>query len=294
MSVSDLHAHLSTGTTHVCHCWVIVRSDQVTMGFTDHDRPITFDGITFAPESGLSAQALASTTGLSVNNTEAIGVLQSNAISEADIAAGRYDGAAVTTWMVRWDNPSARQIRFTGTIGEITRAQGGFQAELRGLSDALNQPQGRSFLTSCSALLGDSRCGFDLGQTGFRQDVQIGEQFDAQVFHVPNIGTQNARWFETGVFEVETGEAAGLRGVIKFDVVEGDMRIITLWQPIGASIVQGDEVRLIAGCDRRAETCREKFANFINFQGFPDIPGDDWLVSVPRSNGENNGGSLIR
>ncbi len=43
-----------------------------------------------------------------------------------------------------------------------------------------------------------------------------------------------------------------------------------------------DLLRLEAGCDKRAVTCRYKFDNFVNFQGFPHIPGDDWLVAGPR------------
>jgi len=35
-----------------------------------------------------------------------------------------------------------------------------------------------------------------------------------------------------------------------------------------------------------------KFNNLINFQGFPGIPGEDWLMSVPRTGGVNDGGSL--
>jgi uncharacterized phage protein (TIGR02218 family) len=40
---------------------------------------------------------------------------------------------------------------------------------------------------------------------------------------------------------------------------------------------------LEAGCDKRAETCRLKFANFLNFRGFPHVPGEDWLASYPTS-----------
>ena len=58
--------------------------------------------------------------------------------------------------------------------------------------------------------------------------------------------------------------------------------------------VTGDAVRLVAGCDRCAKTCREKFENFINFRGFPHIPGEDWLMSYPTSSGVNDGGSLKR
>ena len=75
MSVAELYAHLATGQTHVAQCWSIRRRDGVVYGFTDHDRMLAFDGIDFVADSGMSAKALSSTTGLSVNNTEALGLL---------------------------------------------------------------------------------------------------------------------------------------------------------------------------------------------------------------------------
>lgn len=44
-------------------------------------------------------------------------------------------------------------------------------------------------------------------------------------------------------------------------------------------------------CDKRWTTCVGRFANGINYQGFPDIPGDDFLTAVPVEGGRNNGGS---
>ena len=103
----------------------------------------------------------------------------------------------------------------------------------------------------------------------------------------------NEGWFVGGHLEILTGAGSGLTGSIKLDEGAGQRRLM-LWAPIEAKIDAGDRIRLTAGCDKRAKTCRKKFSNFINFQGFPDIPGDDWLVSVPRSGRLHNGGSLIR
>jgi hypothetical protein len=44
-------------------------------------------------------------------------------------------------------------------------------------------------------------------------------------------------------------------------------------------------------CDKRWATCVDSFANGINFQGFPDIPGDDFLTAAPIEGGRNDGGS---
>ncbi|MCB1396167.1 MAG: phage BR0599 family protein, partial [Rhodobacteraceae bacterium] len=54
----------------------------------------------------------------------------------------------------------------------------------------------------------------------------------------------------------------------------------------------GDTIRLTAGCDKRFETCRIKFANTLNFRGFPHVPREDWLMATPRLGDANSGGSL--
>jgi len=46
-----------------------------------------------------------------------------------------------------------------------------------------------------------------------------------------------------------------------------------------------------AVCDKRWATCVGTFANGANFQGFPDIPGDDFLTAVPVEGGRHDGGS---
>ncbi len=44
-------------------------------------------------------------------------------------------------------------------------------------------------------------------------------------------------------------------------------------------------------CDKRWETCVGVFGNGVNFQGFPDIPGDDFLAAYPATGGRHDGGS---
>ncbi len=293
MSVEALFEHLKTGETRVCQCWAITRTDGTTYGFTDHDNPLTFEGITFLADSGMSAKAFAASTGLSVNNTESVGLLQSDVINEADIVAGRYDGATIKTWLVQWDAVQNRQVRFAGTIGEITRKAGQFEAELRGLTDALNQPLGRSYLRSCSAVLGDAGCQFDLNDPAYRVITDVIEVEENRTFVIAASAFVD-RWFEQGKLEVVSGDAKGLTGAIKHDQKEGNRHRVTLWHPLRADVQVGDTLRLDAGCDKRAETCRVKFDNFVNFQGFPDMPGEDWLMSVPRSSDDSDGGSLVR
>ena len=56
--MSGLEAHLQGGVTTLCRAWALSRADGLVRGFTDHDRPLAFEGIAFRPETGMSASAL--------------------------------------------------------------------------------------------------------------------------------------------------------------------------------------------------------------------------------------------
>ncbi len=293
MGVSaEFQAHLGSGITNVCRCWAVVRSDGVSYGFTDHDRSLAFEGVDFKADSGLAAKALQQTSGLAVDNSEALGAISDAAITEEDISAGRFDGAEVRAWLVNWADLDQRVLQFRGTIGELRRSGGAFQAELRGLTEALNQPQGRVYQKPCTAVLGDKDCRFAFDVPGYVAEMAVEDVEEARIFRFAEISGFDARWFEYGRFVVLSGEAVGLVGAIKNDLQTEDGRVIELWEGFRAKIATGDLVRIEAGCDKRSNTCRLKFDNFLNYRGFPDIPGEDWLMSYPTSGGVNNGGSL--
>ena len=290
----EFAAHLKSGLTTLCWCWKVTRRDGKILGFTDHDQNLRIQDTEYRADTGLTAQTLSQGTGLAVDNTEAIGALNSSAISEADILAGRFDGARAEAWLVNWENVDQRTKLFQGWLGEIVRRDGEFHAELRGLSEALNQPQGRIYQKPCSAVLGDNFCQFDLNTQGyyFETEAQIIEE--KRIFRFSSLIDFTDRWFENGRLNVLSGHAAGLSGLIKNDQLTNDDRTLELWDSIRANILPGDTVRIEAGCDKRAATCKLKFNNFLNFGGFPDIPGEDWLISYPTRSGQNSSGSLRR
>ena len=298
MSTGDraaLHTHLTTGTTTVCRCWAVTRRDGRRLGFTDHDRDLTFAGFAFRAATGMTASALQQATGLAGDNSEAAGALSDAAVTEADLLAGLYDGASVDIWRVNWNRVGERELLFRGSLGEIRRGEGAFHAELRGLAESLNQPAGLVYQKACSAVLGDRRCRFDLGRPGFAATVTLTQSRDDRTFDMTELGEFPEGWFEKGTLRVETGAAAGLAAVIKSDRARtGGLRRIELWQALRRDVVPGDRVRLEAGCDKRATTCRDKFENFRNFRGFPHIPGDDWLTSYPAGSTPDDGGSMNR
>ncbi len=286
-----LEAHLQSGLTTVCRCWAITRKDGQVFGFTDHDMELRFDGLTFRASTGLTAAAIEQATGLSIDNSEAMGALSNASVREDDIEAGRFDGAEVRAWLVNWAAPEQRVPQFRGSIGELRRAGGAFHAELRGLTDLLNRPLGRIYQKPCTAVLGDSACRFAVSQPGYQVEAEVSGFDGGTSLRLLGGTSSDEAWFERGRLDVISGSANGLWGSIKQDRRTEDGREITLWASIGGGLAVGDRVRLTAGCDKRMETCRLKFNNFMNFQGFPDLPGEDWVMAVPKKGNANTGGS---
>ncbi|SCY58450.1 DUF2163 domain-containing protein [Paracoccus tibetensis] len=266
--------------TGIARAWSIRRGDGLTLGFTDHDRVLRFGGIVFRPDRGLTARAIVQATGLSVDNSEAAGALSADAISERDILAGRWDGATLRMWEVEWANVARRRLVFRGTIGEVTRSAGAFRAELRGLSEPLNAPQGRIYHPRCTAELGDGLCKVALDTPTLSTEVAVQGLGEGRVFSFTGFPAYGANWFESGQLVVLDGDAEGLRGTIKNDTARpGGRREIELWAGLPILPQPGDRVRLLAGCDKSASTCRLKFQNLLNFRGFPHLPSEDWLLA---------------
>ncbi len=282
---------LAAGDTTTCRAWGLERRDGLRLGFTDHDRDLAFEGWVFRADTGLSAGALMQTTGLAIDNVEAVGALSDESLREADIAAGRYDGAAVTCWLVDWSEVGRRMVLFRGTLGEVTRGAGGFRADLRGLAEELNQPRGRVYQRLCPAVLGGPDCGVDLGDAANSAEVAVEAVDGHRRFRFSSLDTFEEGWFARGRLRVLSGAAAGLVGQIRSDRFGGGVRILDLWQELRAEVVAGDAVRVEAGCDKSLATCRDKFDNVLNFRGFPYIPGDDWITAYPQRTGANDGGS---
>ena len=289
----EFQALLDGGATTICRCWRLVRADGVSFGFTDHDRDLEFGGQVYLAGSGMDASALESSTGLSVDNGQAVGALSAVGLQDADILAGKFDRAEVVQWLVNWDDVAVREMVFRGTLGEIRRGATAFEVELRSLAEGLNRPLGRGYVPSCDAVLGDARCGVDLSIAGRVEAVSVLSVVNARRVQVDAVVAADAGWFANGHMRWVSGGNAGVVSIVKVDAAGVDFRDVELWEELRAPVEVGDLVELVVGCDKRHGTCGTKFGNLLNFRGFPTIPGEDWVTDFPRSDGVNNGGSLF-
>lgn len=290
-----LALHLEEGTTTLCRCWRLTRRDGTVFGFTDHDRDLVVDGHVFRAGSGLEAHEATTELGFAVGGGEVAGALTSEAITEADIAAGLYDDAQVEALLVNWADASQWVLRESASVGEIRRQDEAFVAELRGPMHRLDEDRGLRYRATCAADLGDVRCGVDLDDPAYRGDAEVSATDGRGSFSSPGLGAYAAGWFTAGRLVWLTGANANIAAEVKAHARLDTLATIDLWQVAPRPIAIGDTFRVTAGCDKRFATCRDRFANGIRFRGFPHMPGNDFVLAVAAAGDPVlDGGSLFR
>ena len=287
--------HLDGGVTTLARCWKLTRRDGATFGFTDHDRDIAFAGTTFEARTGLEAAEASAELGFAVGGGEVSGALVSAGIREDDLAAGLYDDARVETWLVNWAEPEQRLMLDAGFIGEIRRADGAFVAEVRGPMHRLDEERGRLYRATCSADLGDAKCRVDLSATAFSATATVTRTDGALGLSTAGLGAYADGWFTAGKLTWASGANAGLAVEIKAHRAMGATAELDLWQRAPKPIAIGDAFAVTAGCDKAFATCRDRFANVLNFRGFPHMPGNDFVLRIAGAGrAAFDGGSLFR
>jgi uncharacterized phage protein (TIGR02218 family) len=291
---SELQTRLSSGVTTLCNCWRITRRDGTVLGFTDHDEDVLLDELICGAGTGLMGSEAVAQLGLAVAGAEISGALAADSLSEADLAAGRYDAATVELFLVDWSEPSLSVLMSKGVIGEVRREGQAFTAETRGLADRLNQVSGRLYTAACSADLGDARCTIDLTEPAFAGSGSIAALNGTSSFFVTGLDAFADAWFTAGKLAFTSGANAGLAMEIKNHRVTGADVAIELWQAMPEALAAGDAFTVTAGCDKRLATCRDRFNNAVNFRGFPHIPGNDFVTRYAVSGEPGNDGKSLQ
>ncbi len=209
-----LQAHLAQADTTLVNCWKLKRRDGTVFGATEHDRDLSVDvgdgdgSVVYKAATGYSRSNVQFTHDFKVDNHEITGVLDSLALTEADIRAGRYDGAEVLQFLVNWTDLSMGIIRISRSeVGEIKANGAGFTATLRGLTDRYSQEIVDPITPGCPVDFGDVRCGVRLDPPAWQASTAytVRPARDAKLGSVVKPSVYNDRHFictEAGTSDV--------------------------------------------------------------------------------------------
>lgn len=285
--------HLARTATTTCHAWRLTRADGLVLGFTEHDHDLEFGGTVFSAATGFRASDVESGLGLEADAATVAGAFSDAAISTDDLALGRYDGARVETFLVNWQSPDDHVLLSTRELGEVRSAGPAFAVELRSLAAKLDQPRGRLYGSRCDADLGDGRCGKDISAPPYRLSGAIVAVTDEMTLIASGLGDRPGGWFGNGRVRFLSGLLEGLSIDISAHAVEAGGARLDLWSPMARLPSAGDQIEVTAGCDKSFETCRAKFDNVLNFQGFPFLPGSDFAYGYADADTVHDGRPIV-
>lgn len=270
-AVVPIPAWLTGDIVPLAWCWRVERSDGLMLGFTTHDARLTLAGEHYSPAPGIRPSAIHQAMGLEGDSVDIAGALSADTISSADLRNGRWNNAAMMLFAVNWEAPDTDPIVITrGQLGSVVQQGDRFSAELSGRDPMLDEPLIPETSSACRATLGDGRCRVALAGRVHRAVVTAVDGRNLTLDHSFADGVLSfgrLRWL--------SGERRGLSAVIASQ--KGTQLRLTTSVPVAP----GTSVEVTEGCDKRAATCRTRFANIANFRGEPHLPGMDLLTRYP-------------
>lgn len=291
-----LQAHYDSGSTALAFALLLQRPDGETFGFTSCSKPLVLDvtpwdalpwrlagrtAFEFNAEQGLAISQIVSTAGFEVDNGEITTLDDGTFFDRNDILSGRWDGALWRIFRYRWDldTPTIAndvETLHQGKVGEFKLGETTIKMELRSLKQGLQQPVGIVSQPTCRARFGSQGLGqCNVDPTPFTHDLEVTAVTDKRIFTASG-AAQPEDYFGGGVLTWSTGLNAG----ISAQVSTFDAGVFTFVLPMVFDVAPGDTFTAVAGCrKRRDEDCLDKYNNVVNFQGEPDRPTRDFVVS---------------
>ena len=190
-------------------------------------------------------------------NTELVGVICPDTVSQRDIQLGVFDDAKLDQFVVDWRR-GKRYLHRVWYIDEVLQDGRLWRAQLSTMSRFLQQKMGNGYYFTCPAILGDARCKkvvtLSSGTVTSVADPQI--TFGSGVVAGTNL-------FALGSVTWTSGSNKGRRHRV-YSFLSGSF---VLAEPTRFAIKVGDTFTARPGCDGRATTCRNTHANLENFRG---------------------------
>lgn len=298
----DFWAKWSSVTPRMCTCLLITPKAEfggssAAKGFTSNTRDMELPGhedITFMSTPGLSPSAVEMALD-EPPNLEVMGIYQAGVITQAEIAAGKWDFAAVELFCVCWDNPDLGEfVQVTGNLGKFADRQTYFNTEIRGLIARLVNDTHEETSQLCRApkFRDPVKCKHTAATVDIEGDTYNIEHEDVELVGVPTssdslitIDTSTftgnvppAGFFRNGEITGMTGPNAGVSREIAYNEAEsGGQMDLQLKRPFPFGMT--GTFMLTAGCDKTEEMC-VLYENVLNRRAEDHIPGIETITRV--------------
>ncbi|MGL4881268.1 MAG: DUF2163 domain-containing protein [Waterburya sp.] len=249
----------------------------VPLGFTDHDKPITYQGVTYVPYYGGSASDYSYGSSGEAASNEIEFAIAVSGIREIDLISGLYQGAEVITYYYDWGNQAVVFEDPPGYFGKVTLNDSRhgaykFKIELKSALALMDQKESVIIGSFCTKEFGSSDCGVNLLSRGLVDTTTITAITDNKKIVINS--TRGDNYY--GQVEFMKSGIVYSVGVASY---KSSTKTLELWTSISASgLAVGDTIKAIARCDRTSTDCKKFQGHLLNFGGYENIPAESSLT----------------
>ncbi|MDC5462478.1 DUF2163 domain-containing protein [Acinetobacter baumannii] len=257
--------------------YTITTIQGIEYRFTNYDFDLTVGGKVFSSLGPIiSREGISLSLGIEVDNLSiTIGTNESTKFGEVPVTQafhnGVLDGARFKLERIFMDaqtptdTSAGTLVLFEGRIVEPEFDRYEIKASVVSDVDGLKLQMPRNlYQPGCLNTLFDSACG--LRSADFAVNTTIGAN------STPNRIlcdlSQPQGWFTQGVVEFLEGVNIGIKRTVRLH--ETGALLLTL--PLLEMPAIGEAIRVYPGCDKRLETCTNRFNNRARFRGSPYVP----------------------
>lgn len=262
-------------------CLRIVPVTGSPVKLTMHPRDLLMsNGALYLSASGYEYTGYTASASLSPSMIDIQGIAGLAGIGADQIVSGMFDNARCYLFAVDWRAPVEDAEPVTASIlGKTTLMDDAYKIEEMGLTDALNQSVGKTYTAACPKTFGGQEyAGCKIALAGITVTGTITSVISGCLFR-DSARSEAADWFAAGTVCFISGANTALKPLeIKSYAADGTIETFeSFYYPVAA----GDAYTMIPGCrKRRAEDCRDKWNNVVNFGGFADIPTSSQYTQV--------------
>lgn len=238
----------------------------MSLGFTSIDRKVSIDEVDYNPQAAIDPTSAKLNSALESNNLDIKGFIDSELISDQDLRAGKFNGERVKVFVADFITGEVVKTLAVGRWGQVQKTDQTWQVTIRTAADILQQSVYQSLGRSCrwTKRLQDPRCGINLAS--FTVTTTITGVTDSKTFTLGSVPSPALiyNWSGgAGYVEFTTGLNAGYK--LAIDTVQGGGLSLRVTPPY--AVEEGDELKIVPGCDGTMGMCKNQFNNVANWGG---------------------------
>ncbi|MDR2077661.1 MAG: DUF2163 domain-containing protein [Rickettsiales bacterium] len=266
----DLKKSLADSSSNMVRCFRIKPKDGDDIAFTEHSAELIIGDVVYKPRRSFEeVDGPRNFSDMTGNSCGIVAIFDDVSINASEVFLGKFDGAKIDIFMVNCEHVEYGSINLiSGFIDSIEISGETIYFSIAGVTGILEKTVGDVYSPLCRAEFCDKKCGLAAQNYTFFGEIATVDGATEIHSEDNSIKNKDKDYFRYGSITFIDGKNKGSSVEVKQSYLGG---IILSIPPVNAMEV-GDQFKLMAGCDKKFDSCSGRFANAINFRGEPNLP----------------------